>query len=93
MTYHLNRLQAIESDEQFCVTLNPGSRLQTDAVIHRTEFSHPRYSFRALRAQETLSRINGQRHTLYAGAYMGYGFHEDGYESGRRAAALLGAIE
>jgi predicted NAD/FAD-binding protein len=93
MTYHLNRLQAIESKEQFCVTLNPGSHVRHDSVIHRAEFSHPRYSFEALRAQETLSRINGQRHTVYAGAYMGYGFHEDGYESGRRAAALLGAIE
>jgi predicted NAD/FAD-binding protein len=93
MTYHLNRLQAIEAKEEFCVTLNPGDRVDQASIIHRARLSHPCYSFDALRAQAALSRISGRRHTLYAGAYLGYGFHEDGYQAGRRAAAMLGALE
>jgi predicted NAD/FAD-binding protein len=90
LTYHLNRLQAIDSTTQFCVSVNPNMEVDKTRVIHETEFSHPNYTFRTLEGQRLLSRLNGERHTFFAGAYMGYGFHEDGYASGRAVAAMIG---
>jgi predicted NAD/FAD-binding protein len=93
LTYHLNRLQALDTSEDFCVTVNPDRKPAPDTVIADEEFWHPRYTFKTLEGQQALARINGERHTFYAGAYMGYGFHEDGYAAGRRVAAMLGVVE
>jgi predicted NAD/FAD-binding protein len=90
VTYYLNKLQALESDEDWCLTLNRTAEIDPERIVDRTVFEHPLYTIESLRAQRELPRISGARHTLYAGAYHGYGFHEDGLESGVRAAAALG---
>ena len=53
-------------------------------------FEHPLFTVESMRTQPELARLSGERHTLYAGAYQGYGFHEDGFSSGVRAAGALG---
>lgn len=91
ITYYLNRLQRLEGDRDYCVTLNRSEEIADEHVIARMQYDHPVYTVETLRAQDALARLSeGPGHTLYAGAHHGYGFHEDGLASGIRAAALLG---
>ena len=88
LTYSLNRLQSIEGDVEYCVTLN--EEIAEEHVIDRTILRHPQFTVAAAAAQRELPALSGRRHTLYAGAHHGNGFHEDGLASGVRAAELLG---
>jgi len=90
VTYYLNRLQRLEADEHYCVTLNRANEVDPERVIMRTVYDHPLYTLDTLRGQQEIAALNGARHTLYAGAHLGNGFHEDGLASAVRAAALLG---
>lgn len=88
ITYHLNRLQALETDREYCVTLNEA--VDDEHVIARFAYDHPQYTVSTLRAQEALPALSGTRRTWYAGAHFGNGFHEDGLASGVAAARGLG---
>jgi uncharacterized protein len=90
ITYSLNRLQAIEGDEEYCVTLNRPDAIDPSRVIARMTYEHPLYTLESIGAQPALRALSGQRHTHYAGAHHGNGFHEDGLASGVRVAAALG---
>ncbi len=90
ITYYLNRLQRLETDEHYCVTLNRGGEIDEERVIRRIPYEHPLYTFESLRARDALPGLNRGR-TAFAGAWQGFGFHEDGLTSGLRAAASFGA--
>lgn len=94
MTYDLNRLQQLdlgpEDDTHYCVSTNPSSALDPSKVIAEFDYSHPVFEASTLEAQAALRRINGRRQTYFAGAYTGYGFHEDGLQSGVEVARRLG---
>ena len=87
ITYHLNRLQALHVDQDYCLTLN--EQVPEEHVLQRFTYEHPLYTVETLRAQAELPRLAGGR-THYAGAYFGNGFHEDGLASGVAAARALG---
>jgi predicted NAD/FAD-binding protein len=87
VTYHMNRLQALETSEQFCVTLNRTEAIDPSKVIRTVSYAHPVYTAAGAAAQQRHDEISG-RHTRthYCGAYWGWGFHEDGVNSGLRVA-------
>lgn len=91
VTYHLNRLQALDEPEQYCVTLNREDAIAPERVLRAIDYAHPLYTFESLDAMERVPAIQGRRRTWFAGAWQGFGFHEDGLASGLRAAAALGA--
>lgn len=90
ITYYLNPLLSLETDDDWCVTLNRSPEIDPERIVSRAVFAHPLYTVESLRAQRELPRLSGERRTSYAGAYHGNGFHEDGLASGVRAAAGLG---
>ena len=89
VSYWMNRLQGIESDRPFVVTLNSTDRIDADAVLATMEYSHPIYTAASVAAQRELPALSTGR-TAFAGSYHGWGFHEDGCRSGVQAAAVLG---
>ena len=67
------------------VTLNDAGRVDPDQVVATMDYAHPVYTPESVAAQRLLPRLN-TRQTAYAGAYHGWGFHEDGCRSGVAAA-------
>jgi predicted NAD/FAD-binding protein len=87
----MNNLQAIESDTDFCVTLNRTERIDPAKIVKAVSYSHPVFTPEGVTAQRRRDEISGVDRTHYCGAYWGWGFHEDGVVSGLAAAADVGA--
>jgi predicted NAD/FAD-binding protein len=91
VTYHMNRLQSLQSDRQFCVTLNHAGKIDPEKVIRTISYAHPVFTPEGVRAQARVAEISGRNRTHFCGAYWGWGFHEDGVVSGLRVAERFGA--
>jgi predicted NAD/FAD-binding protein len=91
VTYWMNRLQNLDPTFPLFVSLNPHRDPDPDLVYGRFEYSHPRFDQAAIDAQTQMTSIQGAHNTWFAGAYLGYGFHEDGLQSGLNVAAALGS--
>jgi uncharacterized protein len=89
VSYDMNRLQGLASTRPHIVTLNATSRVDPDKIVARMTYEHPIYTKASLSAQRQLSQLNDSR-LAFAGAYHGWGFHEDGCRSGITAAEALG---
>ncbi len=90
VSYCMNLLQGIDSDEPFIVTLNRTDAIDPAKILRRMRYEHPVYSHASVAAQARKAEIQGQRHTWFAGAYWGWGFHEDGMRSAVEVANALG---
>ena len=89
VSYDMNRLQALAEPADYVVTLNGAGAVDPKQVIARMVYEHPVYTPTSVAAQRRLPELNTAT-TAFAGAYHGWGFHEDGCASGVRAAAALG---
>ncbi|MGP6431513.1 NAD(P)/FAD-dependent oxidoreductase [Pseudomonas paraglycinae] len=90
VTYDMNILQGIQSDNTFCVSLNQSAGITPSKVLARFTYAHPQFSLSAVAAQQRWAEIDGAQHTHYCGAYWANGFHEDGVVSALRVAAAFG---
>jgi predicted NAD/FAD-binding protein len=84
--YWLNRLQPVPFTQDVFVSLNPLRPIDPAHVIAEFSYAHPVFDLAAIRAQAEVQTLQGQQNTWFAGAWMGYGFHEDGFKAGRAAA-------
>ena len=91
LTYHMNRLQSLQTPEDYCVTLNDTHSVDERRILREMTYQHPLYTLEAVRAQSRWSEISGKIRTHFCGAYWFYGFHEDGLNSAIRVARNLGA--
>jgi predicted NAD/FAD-binding protein len=90
LTYDMNILQSIKSQDEFCVTLNRPGNIDRDKEIGRFLYHHPVFTKDAPAAQKRHREISGKNRTHYCGAYWGYGFHEDGVNSALAACTYFG---
>lgn len=91
VTYWMNRLQSLPDDLPLFVSLNPAEMPRADLVHGDFSYDHPLYSGDSFAAQSGMEDIQGRGGFWHAGAWLGYGFHEDGLRSGLRVADALGA--
>ena len=87
--YWLNRLQPLPFADPVLVSLNPARPIARDKVLAEFDYDHPVFDLPAIAAQDQVPLLQGTQRTWYCGAWTGYGFHEDGLQSGYRAADLL----
>jgi len=92
VTYWMNRLQGLAPKHPLFVTLNPTREIAEGKTIRRIAYEHPLFDSKAVEAQQHLWRLQGQRHTWFAGSYFGHGFHEDALQSGLAAAEHAGGV-
>jgi uncharacterized protein len=85
----MNRLQSLACGEDYVVTLGGAGQVDPGLVIDRMDYAHPAFTPASVAAQRRLPRLNTGL-TAFAGAYHGWGFHEDGCRSGVAAARALG---
>ncbi|MBP6818580.1 MAG: FAD-dependent oxidoreductase [Ferrovibrio sp.] len=91
LTYWMNLLQSIDNRYPLFVTLNPIEEPDPAKVFARFDYEHPLFDRAAIAAQGQLDEIQGRNRLWFAGAWAGYGFHEDGLTAGLRVATALGA--
>ncbi len=90
VSYCMNFLQSIDSAEPFVVTLNRTHAIDPKKILRRMRYHHPVYDEAAFAAQRRKAEIQGKRRTWFAGAYWGFGFHEDGMRSAMEVARSIG---
>ena len=87
--YLLNRLQRIPFAQPVVVSLNPLQDIDPATIVGEFDYAHPVFDLAAIEAQKRLPLLQGQQSTWFAGAWAGYGFHEDGLKSGLQVGRAL----
>ncbi len=87
--YLLNLLQRIPFSQPVVVSLNPLQSIDPATIVGEYDYAHPVFDLKAIDAQKRVPLLQGQHHTWYAGAWTGYGFHEDGLKSGLQVGRAL----
>ena len=87
--YLINRLQPLPWSQPVVVSLNPLRAIAKNHVLGEYDYAHPVFDLGATRAQAAVAQLQGHSNTYFCGAWLGYGFHEDGLKAGQAAARLL----
>jgi len=90
LTYNMNILQGIRTQEPVCVTMNGDQHISPEKVIGRYRYAHPQFGSESVKAQRDIHLIDGKRRSWFCGAYWRNGFHEDGVLSALRVSKELG---
>ena len=91
VSYCMNLLQSLDAPQPLIVTLNRTAEIAPEKILRRMSYRHPVYSQSSVAAQARKAEIQGAQRTWFAGAYWGWGFHEDGMRSAVDVALALGA--
>ena len=92
VTYWMNRLQRLEGNTQYFVTLNPPRPPRPGTLLRSENYEHPVFDDAAIRAQRRLWPLQGDGGVWFCGAHFGAGFHEDGLQAGLAVAEQLGGV-
>jgi len=77
VSYDMNRLQGLNTQEHYLVSLNLNQKINDSKIIKEFHYEHPTFTVETLAARENIRKNNGQNNTYYVGSYFGFGFHED----------------
>ena len=83
VTYWLNKLQNLNSERNYFLTLNPVEAIDKNKIIKKIHFTHPYFNKDNVALQKDLHKLQGKKRTWFCGSYFGYGFHEDGLKSSK----------
>ena len=89
VTYWLNKLQNLKTNNNYFLTLNPIFQIDDKKIIKKIEFFHPFYNLESIKAQNDLYKLQGLNNSWFCGSYFGYGFHEDGLKSSLNITKLI----
>ncbi len=92
VSYWMNSLQPLRTKQDYFVTLNPVDEIAERDRLATISYKHPMFNGAAMAAQPELWSLQGRRRTWFCGSYFGYGFHEDGLQSGLAVAEQLGGV-
>jgi predicted NAD/FAD-binding protein len=92
VSYCMNLLQGLDAPEPLVVTLNGGDAIDPAKVLRTRHYAHPVYTHASVAARGRRAEIQGRRRTWFAGAYWGWGFHEDGMRSAADVVAGIAAF-
>ncbi len=93
VSYLINKLQPLTTQTPMIVSLNPFQSIDPELVHRRLEYEHPLFDKAALQAQKNLINIQGAQNTFFVGAWTGYGFHEDGFRSGKQISEMITPVK
>lgn len=93
VTYWMNSLQQLETSSNIFVSINPEKPIDSSRIVYQTRYQHPIFDANAMGAQKLLWELQGQNRSWFCGSYFGYGFHEDGLQSGLAVAEQLGGMK
>jgi len=83
VSYLINKLQPLPVEKAVIVTLNPASKIEKNKVVKEINYQHPLFSIDAILAQREMVNIQGRQGVYFSGAWLRYGFHEDGILSSK----------
>jgi predicted NAD/FAD-binding protein len=81
VTYWLNKLQNLDTNKNYFLTLNPITKIKDSKIIKKINFTHPYLNNKSFDMQNRLKDLQGKKRVWFSGSYFGYGFHEDGLKS------------
>lgn len=88
--YLINRLQPLPWQRSVLVSLNPICPIDPNQILQTIHYDHPVFDGPAMAAQSQVKKLQGVQRTWFCGAWCGYGFHEDGVQSGQAVAKAIG---
>ena len=89
VTYWMNKLQKLDTKKNIFVTLNPEKSPLKGKLIKTVLYNHPLFDLDTFKTQKKIKKIQGLNKLWFCGAYLGYGFHEDGIKSGLSVASKI----